>query len=61
MCLSIGYSYIFTLSVLVRTIGYVTSLRKQSRNLLADHVDPANYLMYKKLDTCINLATKNWS
>lgn len=61
LCLLSGYSCIGPLPILTGTLAYCTSVGARGCNALADCMDPAAGLTAKGVDTCIDLATKNWS
>ena len=61
LCLLSGYSCIAPLPVLAGSIAYSTSVGARACNSLADCMDPAAGLTSKAVDTCVDLATKNWS
>jgi hypothetical protein len=47
--------------LLAGSVAYGTSVGARACNSLADCMDPAAGLSGKAVDTCIDLATKNWS
>jgi hypothetical protein len=61
LCLLSGYLCIAPIPVLAGSIAYGTSIGASACNSLADCMDPTAGLSSKGVDTCINLATRNFS
>ena len=60
-CLLSGYSCIAPIPLIAGSIAYSSSVAARGCSALADCMNPTVGLTAKGVDTCIDLATKNWS